>query len=587
MKPMSSNTFKLTFITAAIVSSTTASAALYQVVEVTPSTTYSYKSSFGVAIQPAVTNGATDNCFNSATITGYNDDDKKSCTDYILAGETRSSEVSAGEAVDGLSFREEVPFGTDNRFIYIDSLDDFESYCNKQLRYATCDAWASVRWTPWSSEVTGDQTPNAIAFKGESTIGDSIDEDNNVVVNSLTSEGKAVGIKSTLGDVTGYRRNSVSGFVEDGITFADTFQTRAWKTDGIYTVGSVSTKYTNDGDAFYTSQAALWNSSTVVPLNWGTGVSNVKGNRFAQGSMRDFVVVDGTLYGVGYNTYETNSTNYMNAVVYSVNTSLEIITTADNWKSTLVTGATVRENGVSSGDYIYSNTLLTSVNRNLVAIGESKRSVKGKNGSTGSRVFVVKNVDVNVTSPSATYLSDGVFFDGAGGKAGGINNYNEIVGQVDADSTREASGKPRRKRAFIYPLDADGTDDTRRGIIFNNKSWWLDNLTNGPAPDSSSVDVSGNNQYRIIDATDINDAGVISATALKCENGYDTTAYNATCGGGSKDETTVAVKLVPIPGATSSNILARGTDETTTERSGAGVGLWMLAVLGFLGFRRK
>lgn len=573
MKPMSSNTFKLTFITAAIVSSTTASAALYQVVEVTPSTTYSYKSSFGVAIQPAVTDDAEDNCFNSATITGHGG---KSCTDYILAGETRSSEVNAGEAVDGLSFREEAPFGMDSRFVYIDSLDDFESYCSNQLRYATCDAWASVRWTPWSSEVTGDQTPNAIAFKGESTTGDSIDEDNNVVVNSLTSEGKAVGIKSTLGDVTGYRRNSVSGFVEDGITFADTFQTRAWKTDGTYTVGSVSTKYTNDGDAFYTSQAALWNSSTVVPLNWGAGVSNVKGNRFAQGSMRDFVEVDGKLYGVGYNTYETYSTNYMNAVVYSVSTSSDIMT-ASNWTSTPIANATVRENGVSSGDYIYSNSVGLAVNENLVAIGEAKRGGdRAYKGAASNRVFVVKDV----TSPSATYLSDGVFFDGAGGKAGGINNYNEIVGQVDAESTREVNGKPRRKRAFIYPLDADGTNETRRGI-FNNKSWWLDNLTNGG--DYSDH----NNQYRIIDATDINDAGVISATALKCENGYDTTAYNATCGDGNQDETTVAVKLVPIPGADSSYISARGTDETTTERSGAGVGLWMLAVLGFLGFRRK
>lgn len=577
MKPMSSNTFKLTFITAAIVSSTTASAALYQVVEVTPSTTYSYKSSFGVAIQPAVTDDAEDNCFNSATITGHGG---KSCTDYILAGETRSSEVNAGEAVDGLSFREEAPFGMDNRFVYIDSLDHFESYCSNQLRYATCDAWASARWAPWASEVTGDHTPNAIAFTGASNIGDSIDESNNVVVNSLTSDGDVVGITSTLGSVTDYRRDSVLGFVgTTSDTLTDNLQTRAWKTDGIYTVGSISTDYTNDQGDYYTSKAALWNASgKSVSLNWGSsGVSSVKNNRLAQGSMRDFVEVGGTLYGVGYNTYEASSNNYMNAVVYSVSTSSDIMT-ASNWTSTPIANATVRENSVSSGDYIYSNTLLTSVNRNLVAIGESKRSVTGKNGSTGSRVFVVK--DVNVTSPSATYLSDGVFFDGAGGKAGGINNYNEIVGQVDVDSTREASGKPRRKRAFIYPLDADGTDDTRRGI-FNNKSWWLDNLTNGG--DYSDH----NNQYRIIDATDINDAGVISATALKCENGYDTTAYNATCGDGNQDETTVAVKLVPIPGADSSYISARGTDETTTERSGAGVGLWMLAVLGFLGFRRK
>lgn len=580
MKPMSSNIFKLTFITAAIVSSTTASAALYQVVEVTPtSITNAYKSSFGVAIQPGTAEDGIDaklGCFDEAA---SNCDGSR----FILAGETRSSEVNAGEAVDGLSFREEAPFGMDSRFVYIDSLDDFESYCSNQLRYATCDAWASVRWTPWASEVGGSKTPNAIAFSGaSSTTSVLVDETNsvNVVVNSLTSEGKAVGIKSTLGDVTGYRRNSVSGFVGDSTTFTDTFQTRAWKTDDNYTVGSVSTKYTNDGDAFYTSQAALWNSDgDLVQINWGSGsgISSVKNSRFAQGSMRDFVEVDGTLYGVGYNTYETNSTNYMNAVVYSVDTSSDIIMTASNWTSTPIANATVRENGVSSGDYIYSNSVGLAVNENLVAIGEAKRGGdRAYKGAASNRVFVVKDV----TSPSATYLSDGVFFDGAGGKAGGINNYNEIVGQVDAESTREVNGKPRRKRAFIYPLDADGTNDTRRGI-FNNKSWWLDNLTNGG--DYSDH----NNQYRIIDATDINDAGVISATALKCENGYDTTAYNATCGGGNQDETTVAVKLVPIPGVTSSDISARGTDETTTERSGAGVGLWMLAVLGFLGFRRK
>jgi len=584
MKPMSSNTFKLTFITAAIVSSTTASAALYQVVEVIPSTTYSYKSSFGVAIQPAVTDDAADNCFNSATITGH---DGKSCTDYILAGETRSSEVSTGEAVDGLSFREEAPFGMDSRFIYIDSLDDFESYCSNQLRYATCDAWASVRWTPWESEVTGDQTPNSIAFKGESTTGDSIDEDYNVVVNSLTSGGKAVGIKSTLGDVTGYRRNSVSGFVEDSTTFADTFQTRAWKTDDNYTVGSVSTKYTNDGDAFYTSKAALWNSDgELVQINWGSGsgISSVKNSRFAQGSMRDFVEVDGTLYGVGYNTYETNSTNYMNAVVYSVSTSSDIMTPS-NWTSTPIAKATVRENGVSSGDYIYSNSVALAVNENLVAIGEAKRDGDHPyKGAAANRLFVVS--DVSASSPSATFLSGGIFFDGAGGKAGAINNYNEIVGQIDAESTREASGKPRRKRGFIYPYNGTGTDSDRRAV-FNNQGWWLDNLTNGSAPASSSVDVSRNNDYRIIDATDINDAGVISATALKCDGGYDTTAYNATCGNGNQDETTVAVKLVPIPGASSDDISSRGTDETAAERKGAGVGLWMLAVLGFLGFRRK
>lgn len=584
MKPMSSNTFKLTFITAAILSSTSASAALYQVVEVTPATTSSYVSAYGVAIQPGTaTDGSSDlskGCFDSGA-TNCSEDD------FTLAGETRLKETNAGEAVDGLSFREEAPFGMDNAFIYIQDSDGFENYCDAQLLYATCETWASIRWNLWSNEISGVSTINSIAFTGSSTTGSSVDESYNVVVNSLTSGGKAVGIKSTLGDVTGYRRNSVSGFVEDSTTFADTFQTRAWKTDDNYTVGSVSTKYTNDGDAFYTSKAALWNSDgDLVQINWGSGsgISSVKNSRFAQGSMRDFVEVDGTLYGVGYNTYETNSTNYMNAVVYSVSTSSDIMTPS-NWTSTPIAKATVRENGVSSGDYIYSNSVALAVNENLVAIGEAKRDGDHPyKGAAANRLFVVS--DVSASSPSATFLSGGIFFDGAGGKAGSINNYNEIVGQIDAESTREASGKPRRKRGFIYPYNGTGTDPDRRAV-FNNQGWWLDNLTNGSAPASSSVDVSRNNDYRIIDATDINDAGVISATALKCDGGYDTTAYNATCGNGNQDETTVAVKLVPIPGASSDDISSRGTDETAAERKGAGVGLWMLAVLGFLGFRRK
>ncbi|MBY7916282.1 DUF3466 family protein [Vibrio fluvialis] len=581
---MSSNTFKLTFITAAILSSTSASAALYQVVEVTPATTSSYVSAYGVAIQPGTaTDGSSDlskGCFDSGA-TNCSEDD------FTLAGETRLKETNAGEAVDGLSFREEAPFGMDNAFIYIQDSDGFENYCDAQLLYATCETWASIRWNLWSNEISGVSTINSIAFTGSSTTGSSVDESYNVVVNSLTSGGKAVGIKSTLGDVTGYRRNSVSGFVEDSTTFADTFQTRAWKTDDNYTVGSVSTKYTNDGDAFYTSKAALWNSDgDLVQINWGSGsgISSVKNSRFAQGSMRDFVEVDGTLYGVGYNTYETNSTNYMNAVVYSVSTSSDIMTPS-NWTSTPIAKATVRENGVSSGDYIYSNSVALAVNENLVAIGEAKRDGDHPyKGAAANRLFVVS--DVSASSPSATFLSGGIFFDGAGGKAGSINNYNEIVGQIDAESTREASGKPRRKRGFIYPYNGTGTDPDRRAV-FNNQGWWLDNLTNGSAPASSSVDVSRNNDYRIIDATDINDAGVISATALKCDGGYDTTAYNATCGNGNQDETTVAVKLVPIPGASSDDISSRGTDETAAERKGAGVGLWMLAVLGFLGFRRK
>ncbi|MBY7842780.1 DUF3466 family protein [Vibrio fluvialis] len=575
MKPMSSNTFKLTFITAAILSSTSASAALYQVVEVTPATTSSYVSAYGVAIQPGTaTDGSNDlskGCFDSGA-TNCSEDD------FTLAGETRLKETNAGEAVDGLSFREEAPFGMDNAFIYIQDSDDFENYCDAQLLYATCETWASIRWNLWSNEISGVSTINSIAFTGSSTTGSSIDENYNVVVNSLDDSGDPIGIKLAQGAVSSYRRNTVDALA-DNITTSSYLQSRAWKTDGIYTVGSVSTSVSNTNGTYYSSKAAMWSSDGLVQVAWPSNTQVYNNSTIAQGSFRDFVIdddADETIYAVGYNSFYSNR-NYMEASISKV--AKADFATPSNWSTVGVTNAKVYSDGGTSGDHIYSNTRLTSVNSNLIAIGEAKRQGGApSNGAAANRLFVVS--DVSASSPSATFLSGGIFFDGAGGKAGAINNYNEIVGQIDAESTREASGKPRRKRGFIYPYNGTGTDSDRREV-FNNQGWWLDNLTNGGTYSSH------NNQYRIIDATDINDAGVISATALKCDGGYDTTAYNATCGNGNQDETTVAVKLVPIPGASSDDISSRGTDETAAERKGAGVGLWMLAVLGFLGFRRK
>ncbi|EKO3467243.1 DUF3466 family protein [Vibrio fluvialis] len=574
MKPMSSNTFKLTFITAAILSSTSASAALYQVVEVTPDLTYNsdYVSAYGVAIQPGVASDGSSTlskgCFDS-TATNC------STSNFTLGGETRVTKTNAGEAVDGLSFREEAPFAMDNAFYNIQDSDDFENYCDNQLLYSTCETWASLRWNLWNKEITGDTTINSYAFTGSSTSGTLVNSTYNTVINSIDSSGDPVGIQLTPGDVTVYRRNTVDAFPPN-IKANSYLQSRAWKTDGIYTVGSVSTSATNTNGTYYSSKAAMWNSSELVELNWPSNKDVYSNSSIAQGSLRDFVIVDGTIYAVGYNSFYDNR-NYMEASISKV--AKDDFATPENWTTVGVTNAKVYTNGGTSGDYIYSNTRLTSVNSNLIAIGEAKRQGSApSNGAAANRLFVVS--DVSASSPSATFLSDGIFFDGAGGKAGAINSYNEIVGQIDAESTREASGKPRRKRGFIYPYNGTGTDSDRRAV-FNNQGWWLDNLTNGGTYSSN------NNQYRIIDATDINDAGVISATALKCDGGYDTTSYNATCGGGSQDETTVAVKLVPIAGATSDDISERGTDDTSTERSGGGIGLWMFAVLGFLGFRRK
>ncbi|GHZ03132.1 DUF3466 family protein [Vibrio cholerae] len=564
---MSRITFKRSILASAVLLATqTANAALYQVMEVTPSTGQSYGSAWGVAIQPST---GADSCFNNSTVGSVN------CQNFALAGETRIEKASTGKAVDGLSYRDEVAFGIDNAFVYVQERNDFERYCYSELLYSTCNTWADPHWNRWQAEINSTQVANSIAFIGTGTTGAPIDESQNVIVNSLTSNATPIGINVKTGDVTTYRRNAnaiqARSTVAPNIT--DALYTRAWKTDGVYTVGSISRSSNNNEGAYFYSKPAIWKNSNgeTVELSWPTGTEPNRNNRLAQGSMRDVVENGGKLYAVGYSSYDTDN-HYMQASVFELDNTSNF-SNAASWTTKAVSGAESR----IGGDYIHSNSVVTDVNKNLVALGSAKRAgSRPENGAAGNRLFVIE--DVSASTPTANFLTGGIFFAGAGGKAGAINSYNEIVGQVDANDTRENDGKPRRKRGFIYPYSANGSDPSRMAI-FANKAWLLDDLTNDNAA------TGNNNQFRVIDATDINDAGVISATALKCSGGYDTTAHNSLCS--NREETVVAVKLIPISDPSVAKIQQRSTEEQASERKGGSFGLGLLMVLGVLGFRRK
>ncbi len=567
---MSRITFKRSILASAVLLATqTANAALYQVMEVTPSTGQSYGSAWGVAIQPST---GTDSCFNNSTVGSVN------CQNFALAGETRIEKASTGKAVDGLSYRDEVAFGIDNAFVYVQERNDFERYCYSELLYSTCNTWADPHWNRWQAEINSTQVANSIAFIGTGATGAPIDESQNVIVNSLTSNATPIGINVKTGDVTTYRRNAnaIQARLPSTISapnVADALYTRAWKTDGDYTVGSVSKSSPNNEGTYFYSKPAIWKNdgSATVELNWPTGTEPNRNNRLAQGSMRDVVENGGKLYAVGYSSYDTDN-HYMQASVFELDNTSNF-SNAASWTTKAVSGAESR----IGGDYIHSNSVVTDVNKNLVALGSAKRAgSRPENGAAGNRLFVIE--DVSAITPTANFLTGGIFFTGAGGKAGAINSYNEIVGQVDANDTRENDGKPRRKRGFIYPYSANGSDPSRMAI-FANKAWLLDDLTNDNAA------TGNNNQFRVIDATDINDAGVISATALKCSGGYDTTAHNSLCS--NREETVVAVKLIPISDPSVAKIQQRSTEEQASERKGGSFGLGLLMVLGVLGFRRK
>jgi hypothetical protein len=565
---MTNKMLKLTPISLSILTAFNANAALYQIVEVTPTAiTDDYEITVGSAIQDSDYGSS---CFDTSSVTANSV--STACSDFALGGETRATGTMAGLPVDGVSYREEAPFGMDNSFVYVQTSSDFENYCDAQLLYSTCESWGDVHWAQWTKELDGDTTVNAIAFlEGDSTV---YDNTNNTVINQVTSDKEIIGIVSSLGD----ERATVTAESPDSpVSSTDSSfdKSRAWKTDGTYTSGSVSTDYTNDYGDYYSSKAAFWDATgEVVQIDWPSDDED-KSNKLAQGSIRDFVIVDSVIYGVGFNTWNS-SYNYMNATIFMVNEA--DYADSDNWTSTDIDNAQAR----ISDDYIYSNTVLTGVNDNLIAIGEAKRAGSvPADGAAANRPFLVD--DVSSSSPTATFFGSELTFSEAGGQAMAINNYNEIVGQIDTDDTRESDGKPRTKRGFIYPYDGTGSDSDRMDI-FDNQGWLIDNLTNGGTYSSA------NNQYRILSANDINDAGVIAATAIKCVDGeYDSTTHDATCGSGTGDETTVAVKLIPIVGATSSDISERDYETESSSRSGASFGLGLLGFLSLivLGRRKK
>ncbi|ULN62955.1 DUF3466 family protein [Vibrio gigantis] len=566
---MTCTKFKLTTVAALVFAATNANAALYKVVEVTPSFADEPEISeiFGVAIQPATVTG-TESCFTTGTVGGV------ACDSFKLAGETRNT-------LEAVSYREEVPFAMDAAFQYIQEFEDFENYCNRELRYSTCESWASQRWNTWSKEVNDLNFVNAQAFIEESP---SI-SDYNVVINALDKDASPLGIQSNGNDI----RNSALTTVP----LLATSESRAW---GVLTLsngtvvnfGSISTDQapTDTSNITFSTKAAIWSSGSVHEFTWIQGDVPRTGDFFAQGSMRGLAEKDGLLYGVGFDTSNgSGDLQDMNASIF-ISEGLDLVN--DSWETKVVNGAQVSSN--SSDDYKYSNSVATDINDNLFAIGYSKRNgYVPESGSAGNKIFVVPDAK----NPTATYLSGGIFFGGSSGEAKAVNNFNEIVGQIDAETIREVDGSERRHRGFIYPYDVDSSKDERRVNIFNGQAWWLDDLTNGVNEDGQ--DFSGdNNHFRIIDATDINDAGVISATAIKCTvNGisqpYDTTSHNSYCGGASSNavEEVVAVKLVPIAGATKADIQTRSTDTEKVDRQGAGLGWLTLTVLGLLGFRRK
>ncbi|MEH6533296.1 MAG: DUF3466 family protein [Photobacterium frigidiphilum] len=288
-------------------------------------------------------------------------------------------------------------------------------------------------------------------------------------------------------------------------------------------------------------------------------------DRSFQASAKAVAVVDAKPIITGFSTKYRDDDYY--AVRAAVFTPKDGNVTDNNWSMKFIPGTEVENN---DGDRQFSYSTGTDINDNNKVIGIAK-NFRAENRSYAQKMFVFDNV-AGTTKFLDTSIDSTIFFDGSNGYTAAINNHDVVVGWVDSETVNQVDGRERRQRAFLFndgaaiansPLSANGT-------------WMLDNLTNDNG-DKSAVA----NQFRIAQATGINDAGVISATALRCAGGYDNLTSESQCSGG---ERLVAVKLVPIVDGT---IQARPEESGTIKRSGASFGMFALTLLGLFGFRRR
>ena len=298
-------------------------------------------------------------------------------------------------------------------------------------------------------------------------------------------------------------------------------------------------------------------------------------DRSFQASARAIELVNNQPVVVGYTTDRYDNDYYaMRASVWELTGDINGETP---FERKLIPGLELER----SSDRVLTYTLATDINANNKVIGVAKNT-RAENRSYAERMFVYDNN----TGSNAQFLDTSIsslFFTGSNGYPAAINNNNQIVGRLDAESVNQVNGRFRRQRAFTYAMgEIPESAALKQGDVY-----FLDDLTNDGNVDGNA------NMYRIFDASDINDAGVISASAYKCfdvngnEQPYDDLTKESFCANGEPGvERIVAVKLIPVAGDEAS-IQSRPTAESSVERQGASLGWLAMAFLGFLGFRRR
>ncbi|MCD9486831.1 DUF3466 family protein [Photobacterium iliopiscarium] len=266
---------------------------------------------------------------------------------------------------------------------------------------------------------------------------------------------------------------------------------------------------------------------------------------------------NGDPIAVGYSTADVRDDYYAMQAAYFTAKSADLA----SWTRTLIPGLDIKP----GDDRDFTYTIANGVNSKSVIVGDAKGY-----GKKPQRAFIYQ-----VDQGNAKFfdqLVPSLFFKDSNSNAAAINNNGQVVGWVDVEAS---NGAEARHRAFTY------INSTAQGPLKTGGAWMLDDLTNDPSAGVGSLA----NSYRIHDATGVNNAGVIAATAFYCDGGYDNLSKLSPCSLPKKEVQTI-VKLVPKNIDAVIQPRAKDEDEPL-KRSGGSLGILALTALGFIGFRRR
>jgi hypothetical protein len=204
------------------------------------------------------------------------------------------------------------------------------------------------------------------------------------------------------------------------------------------------------------------------------------------------------------------------------------------------------------------NSRAYDINDASIAVGHITKAI----GGVGVQKFFY--VDTSVPKEEINMITPDDFFSGSDSTARAINNSGLIVGEGEIETHNESSQNPRRTAAFVYDMNDD---------IFTNLN--------------ETIPCSLRLTYDILEARGINDAGMISATAIVKVDRRDAKGdiMLDTSGEPLQEDVVRAISLNPIP---DDGEVCTAAEEDKVVRQGASISVYgFLSIMALFGLRRR